>query len=621
MIGDDVLTETAVTAPPAWRSGLERITRIDRVYGALISLLVLVLVGPPVLGALVGSFLSGSLFTPGTHFTLATWPSVLLSSEFLSGLELSLLIAVATCVGSVVIGFMLAFVYARTDAYWRGFIRSLIYMQLTIPAIVTALAWVALASPRAGLLNYIPIQITGSPIFNVYSYTGLIAVMIISVVPRVTAMLIPSMQHIDADHEEAALLAGAGISRMLRTIVWPGLRPAVFGSATVAFALGLESFVIPAIIGSGFDSHVLAYEIYESLAEYPSEWQNAAAIGTFLIVVVGLLNAIQRRLLGDVRKYAAIGSGRPAGRISLRRWRIPVSVVAIVYVVATVLLPLAAVIIGSVSKYSAGLRIGLHTLTLSNFALLGTGGAGGPATAIRNTILISVSGGVALVLISLAACVFVYGGRPGRMQRAVDSAIRLSVAVPAIVAGSGLLFVYFLVPLPIYGTIIIVWIAVVTLRLPQVYVTVVGSYTQINRDLRESAVMFGASVRRIITSFDMPLLAIPLISSGLFAIVLAAEEVNASVIVYTSSSITVPVLLWQTVNGSSDITDADVVALVLVAFSLLFLVISWATARLPALRRLERWRAKGQEHEPELIGGSLQPGNHLRERLTAWGVP
>ena len=105
-----------------------------------------------------------------------TWDNfkILATPEAAKGLGNSLLIGLGSSAIALVIGSLLAFICARTDAPLRKFIFIIGMAPVFVPALVGALAWSLLASPTAGFANLLLRDLGMNLTINIYSLGGLI---------------------------------------------------------------------------------------------------------------------------------------------------------------------------------------------------------------------------------------------------------------------------------------------------------------------------------------------------------------------------------------------------------------------------------------------------------------
>src|SRR5689334_17041529 len=84
-------------------------------------------------------------------------------------------------VGSLAVGLptaiFLAWLLERTETPTRGWIANLILVPMTIPSLLSAIAWIQLLDPRIGLVNVMFRGVMGSDSdtgpFDIYTFTGM----------------------------------------------------------------------------------------------------------------------------------------------------------------------------------------------------------------------------------------------------------------------------------------------------------------------------------------------------------------------------------------------------------------------------------------------------------------
>jgi iron(III) transport system permease protein len=154
--------------------------------------------------------------------------------------------------------------------------------------------------------------------------------------------------------------------------------------------------------------------------------------------------------------------------------------------------------------------------------------------------------------------------------------VRLPIAIPGVVLGAGLLWVYFKVPLPIYGTLAIIVIGVLAKSLPPAFNLIAGRYTQVPNALREASLVSGASRFGAVRDVDVKLMRGALVGAAVLSTIIIVGEVNVSIMVYQPDTITLPVYLWQVINGSQNYQFVYGIAILQTLItSLLLIALAW----------------------------------------------
>src|SRR5262249_11675666 len=128
--------------------------------------------------------------------------------------------------------------------------------------------------------------------------------------------------------------------------------------------------------------------IYFWLTYEPSSPNLAAAAGTLLLLVTLTGIFVYRRMTRIASRFVTVtGKPKPAARIPLGRWRIPVIALLAGYFFVTTVRPLAASVFGSFLP-SMGRRVSLAMLTLRNYD---AAFRGENLTAMGNSLFLAVA--------------------------------------------------------------------------------------------------------------------------------------------------------------------------------------------------------------------------------------
>lgn len=490
---------------------------------------------------LYGSLRSDSPLAPQSTFTFSNWLKAYTDPHFLKALWVTIEIAGYVIVLAVPVGIVLAWIIARTDTPMRGILEPLIISPLLIPPLVGAMAWQALGAPNSGLLNII----VGTPLINIFSKSGVIWVMFLFLVPYAYLFTAGPLRSMDPAMEEASRISGGGTFVTLRRISLPLLAPAIMSASLMVFILSAEMFSIPGLLGRPANYVNIPYLIYATTEVTPPQWPVAAAAGT-LLLWISIPGVILYRYISRLsERYVTItGRGYVPKPIRLGKWKYVMLGIVGSYIITAVLLPYSMLILASFMKYTTP-NISRDTFTLSNYNILADPWI---FESLLNTMLV-VSVTPALI-IGLAAVLSYFSVRtrlPGR--GIVDNLATIPVAIPGIVLAVALLWTYFRIKLPIYGSILIIIIAYVTRYLPYGHRTFGSSYLQIHKELEEASRVAGASMGRTLLRITIPLLKPSLIYVWILLFIIIFREVGAAIILGGPNSMVLSVLLWDFITA------------------------------------------------------------------------
>ena len=357
---------------------------------------------------------------------------------------------------SIAIGLPLAWAVSRTDVPARRFVHVTALIAYLTPPYLTAIAFVNLFSPNAGLVNRLMRDVLGVPAltFNVFSMSGLVLVTVLHTFPFVYLLAASALESVDASMEESAQILGAGRWRTAAAITGPLVAPAVLSGALIAFVNAIALFGSQAIIGLPGRVFTLPTRIY-ALFDYPPQYGLASAMSLVFVAITVVALALQRRYLARRSFVTVGGKGSRPRRLALgpARWGVFAFCVA-VFVIA-VLAPYLTLLAVSVSR-SWGLAF-WQNLTLEHYRFV-LFEYDVTRRAIRNSLLLAAGTATLTVLLgSLIGWIDLRTTLRGR--KLLDYASLIPLGLPGIVVAVALIQFWLRVPVPIYGTLLIILLA------------------------------------------------------------------------------------------------------------------------------------------------------------------
>lgn len=478
--------------------------------------------------------------------TLQNYVNALGGIEFWQAMGNTVVYAFGSTVLSAVLGVGLAFVVARTDAPFRGVISTLTYVRIIIPGLLTAIAWVFLGSPTIGILNgiYKNLFDATEPLINVYTMAGMIIVQGFDTFPLVYLTVAAALKSMDPALEEAAFTAGKPLLYTFRRITLPMIQPAVVASSILVFIHNLESFEVPLVLGLPVKTFVLSTEIFFKTTYVPTDYGAAGAYGVLLLVIALSGVHLYQRLTR--RAYAFVTVSGKAFRpriIPLGRWRWVVGGLSLFVVFIAVILPTLVLLWASFQRFfqQPSMRA-LQSASWTNYELVlnnSTVSAG-----MKNSLMLGVGSATILILIVAISSWIVYRTRmPGR--KTLDFLAFVPQAVPSVLFGVSMLWLYLVVPLPVYGTLWIILLAYITRYLPHAMRIISVGMLQFHPELEEAAYACGASWWRMFRRILLPLLRPVLVTAWIWVMIHAFRELPVSAILSGPETKTVGVAIYS----------------------------------------------------------------------------
>ena len=486
-------------------------------------------------------------------------------------------------VGSLLVGLPLAIVFAwlleRTAIPGRAWVASLILVPMTIPSLLSAIAWIQLLDPRIGWVNVAlrgALRLTGDtgPL-DIYSLGGMCFVQGLRLVPSAYLMIAASFRAMDPSLEEQSAMAGQGIIQTTLRVTLPIVRPALLAALIYYVIVVIESFDIPGLLGFTARVRVLSTAIYwatHSEVGLP-DYGLASALGSIILAVALLLMWLYHRLTAHQERFATItGKGYRPRQISLNRWTLPALLLCLSYIFIAVFLPFVMLLWTSVQPFYAPPSMeSLSRATFDGYANIWRDSS--VVRAIWNTTVLAVVTAVTTMGLSVLVSWFVVRRRhaSGGLTGYLAALSFLPQGVPSIVIGLALIFVYVRFPIPIYGTLWIIALAMTTRYLAFSSRTTTSALIQVHGELEEASQMSGAPWLRTLRRITMPLLAPAMVNVFFWVAVHAMQELSMALMLYNPDTVVVSTMIWSMwQNGRT--ADAAVLGVMLTFLSALLLL-------------------------------------------------
>ena len=442
-------------------------------------------------------------------------------------------------------GTLLAYLTARTNMPFKGLAVAASLVPLVIPQVLYAIAWIFLGSPRIGLINAWLEPIFGPGTMDIFSMAGMILVEGLHLAPLVYLLMYAAFKNMDPSLEESAMMSGASRFTTAVRITAPLARPAFLASFLIMFIRAIEAFEVPALIGLPDGIFVFMSRIWRALTVFPPDQAEAGsyAIGILLVTALGLYGYSKMTAKGGASYQTVTGKGFRSHAMDLGVWRWPAATLTLAYFVIAVLLPLFILIYASLRSFYVTPTWGSMTnLTLMHYAELLSRPT--TLTAFRNSIFLSIGTATAVMIVMAVASWMVIRTKV-RGRWLVDLLAFLPFAIPGLILGMAFLIIYLRVPIPIYGTIWILFLAYFTRFMPYGMRYVSTSMHQIAHELEESAQVSGATWLQTFRKVLLPLILPGMIAGWIYIASVSLRELSSSLLLYSPGNEVLSIEIWR----------------------------------------------------------------------------
>lgn len=522
------------------------------------------LVVTPLFLLLLNSFQVGK---PGGAivYGLEGWRLAFTTPGIVEAIYNSFSLAITRQIIGTIIGIVLAWLLARADIPMKRGLEFLFWLSFFLPALPVTLGWVLLLDPKYGLLNQLLSKlpfIHTSP-FNIYSYWGIVWVHLATTGVSLKVMfLTPAFRNLDASLEESSRVAGAGPIRTLFRIIVPVMMPVILVVSILGMIRALEAFEIELILGVPIGLHVFSTKIHSLVTHEPQQFPPATALGTFFLIILLALVALQRPYLGKRSFVTVTGKSFTTRPLSLGRWKYPVFALVLLIALSITLIPTVFLFFGTFMKLFGFFNIA-NPFTFDNWRAVFSDPI--LLRSLKNTLVLGFwTAAIGVAASSLVAYVIVKSRFKARVV--LDFLSWLPWAIPGILLGTALLRTLLLINkiVPIYGTMAALVMALAISGLP-VCVQVMKSFLmQLGDELEEASMVAGASWLTTYRRILLPLLLPCLIVVGLIEFISAARNISTVVLLSTGQTRPLSLLMLDYAAGA-EMERATVVATVIVA--------------------------------------------------------
>lgn len=555
----------------------QRLARGQLGSRALLLLVLCYLVLVPLCILLLASFRDGGgglPFSRRSSWSLVNYREVFLDGRTYQLIGNTLLLSLGALVVAFAISIVAAWLVERTNLPARPFVFVMIVAGIGTPGFISAISWTLLLNPSNGVINgwlRTIFGLQGDGPLNVLTMPGMILVEGLGLVPVTFLLLTAAFRALDASLEDAGTTSGAHPRVVARTITLPLLTPALLSAFVYQFASTIESFDIPVTLGLRGNIVLLPTEIF--LRVQPSvglpDYGLASAYGVLLIVIVLLPLIYYQRVIARSERYATISGNayrQRRARLSTRGKVLGLSFLGL-FVLLEFLLPTLVLLYASFQRYYAVPtwdRI-VNGTTQAYEQLFASGLF---RESLGNSLLVALVTGLATMTLAAVVSWFVVRSRSA-LRSVLDTLSFIPHAIPALVMGLAIALIYLYVTLPIYATVWIIVIALMTRYLSLATRQMNTGIGSIKRELEEAGAVHGGNGLQTFWRILVPLAAPAYVNGFLLVALLAVKNLSIALVLGSADSQMLATLIWNRWdNGDTSQTAALSVVMVVITLVL-----------------------------------------------------
>ncbi len=520
----DAATVTAAEQGP--KKGIDWFPYVVAFFS--VTILVVFLIYPIGKTTLYSFVLLGDELTFG-NLTLANFQNFIDVPLYTDALKNSITIAVWTTVVSVVLALPAAYAMARIDIPYRTFLLTFSIIPLIAPPFISAYSWIILFGNQGMIKRYFDI-LFGIDIPTIYGPFGIVLALSLHYFPFVFLFTQGALAASDPFIEESAKIMGAKRFRIMRSITFPLVIPAIGAGAVLVFVRTLGNFGVPAVLGKEF-MVLPTLMVYQVNGYFNLNAASAVALANvaLTLIAVFLLARIQRRrrfiTVTSTTRAAKRHTGRGA-KIAGNTYVWGLFILAVMPQIIVLFYSFAERWAGSLWPQRMGFGNYIHVLTELTEPIFNSVYLAGGAT------LLAVCFGTLAAYISQRKQFF------GKWL--LDMTIMLPFIMPGIITGVAFLTTFNTGLIVLTGTGSIIMLAYFIRRLAYIFRAVSAAISQVDNKIDEASTICGATWGYTMRRVTIPLVAPGMLAGGILVFSTLIIELSITIMVYSA--------IWQTMS-------------------------------------------------------------------------
>jgi len=483
---------------------------------------------------------------------------------------------------TLLVGFPLAYFFARFAFPGRRFLRILATLPFILPTVVVAAGFNALIGPR-GWINLVLMDIFKFPMPPISILNSVPAIILAhvfyntSIVIRVVGS---AWEQLDLNLENAAKMLGANRWKVFSRVSMPLLLPSILSAAVLVFLFDFTSFGVILLMG-GARFTTIEVEIYIQTMQFLN------------LRMAGILSLIQLFFsMAFTLLSLRVGKGDNIPIVPMTKGeglRAPGSLfqkvfvfISALFVIVLLVMPSAALLLRSVvivpilKQAAEGSKM---QLTLQHFQGLFINERNSlffvpPITAFLYSMLYAV--GATIIALFLGISISVNSTKRKRSSRVLELLVMLPLGTSAVTLGLGYLSAFSTSPNSIRWFPLLIISAHALIALPFVVRIIQPAVESIPANIHEAAITLGVQKSKLWRKINLPLIKNSIITASIYAFALSLGEFGATSFLSRPEYPTLPLAIYRylTLPGGENYGKAMAMAalLLIICGSAFFLI-------------------------------------------------
>ena len=453
----------------------------------------------------------------------------------------TVLLAVGTCIVSILYGGLFAFLITRTDLAWRKYLSSIFIFPYIMPQWTLAVVWQNLFNSNAvtGTSNGLLAALfdINMPIWWCKGLFPSLMVLGLHYAPFAYILIGGIFRNMDANLEEAATILDTPKWKTMFRITLPMVKPAILSTILLVFGSAMGSYPVPHYLGLS----TLSTKYVSMNSKYTGEASILAIIMMVFGVAIMLLNQLSLR---SRKNYTTVtGKSGQISKITLGKYgRYIIAIILVIFTFFTSIFPIISFAFetflpnpGDYSFLYTGDASNLTTkwwLTSENVTENGMYGQKGILynetiwRAFKGTILVSVACALLAGTIGTMIGYAVSKNRRSRWANYVNSVAFLPYLMPSIAVGVAFFILFSTEKLNLFNTYTLLIIVGTVKYIPFASRSSLNSMLQLSGEIEEAAIIQDIPWIQRMTRIIIPIQKSSIISGFLLPFMTCLRELS-----------------------------------------------------------------------------------------------
>lgn len=479
-----------------------------------------------------------SFLAPDRGLTLEGYRLFFGDRDYYGSLVNTLLLGVSVTIASTLAGAGLAFLVCRYRFPMGTIAGAIPFAAFVIPDIVVAYSWILLLGNQ-GIVTR-ALAGVGVPLPSLYGWFGLVFVMTLQNYPYAFITMLVGFKAMDRNLEHAAAGLGASPPEVFRRVTLPLITPAILASALIVFTHVVNSFGIPAVLGTR--TPVLAVKIYNEFLNEMGSRPFIQSVMSSILVLLAVGVMVLQKVLVERRNYQMESGQAPAAEPLHGGAKAAATAVAAIFLVLS-LVPIVAVLVASLSE-TRGPLVFYGTLTLDNFRRAFEISP----RALANSLFLATVATLFGAAFSMATAYCIVKKR-SRATKVLDLALLVPLAVAGTVLGISLVAAFNSGWIVLTGTWMLMALAYFIRRMPLGVRSAASALYNLRDSVEEASISLG--VKPIPTFFKVviPVMRPAVIATAVLIWATTLSELSSTLVLYYGGMSTVPIEIYQQIDS------------------------------------------------------------------------